>query len=107
MTNTNTAPKAPITKKSTPAKKATAAAPQATAPKAKPELPYDFELYRDLKLRGTEALHAVLYDARLKTPKGSKSPEEAAAKAQALISAFREWVRLAEESARPLEKAGK
>ncbi len=74
------APKAPAAKKTVAAKKAASAPAKKAAPaKVKAELPYDFDLYRDLKARGTDALHAVLYDARLKTPKGSKSPEEAAA----------------------------
>lgn len=121
MNNTNTALKAPIAPKTATAKKVAGppakkvpAKQAAPAPKTTPakkvtetkpvELPYNFDLYRSLKVKGTEALHAVLYDARLKTPKGSKTPEEAAAKANALITAFGEWVRLAEQSARPLLK---
>ncbi|KQY61828.1 hypothetical protein [Nocardioides sp. Root140] len=107
MTNKNTAataPATPVAKKAA-AKKAPAkpAVIKAPAPVTEPTVLYDLDTFRTLKKESTDALNALMYDARLKRPKGSATPEEAVAKVNALIASYREWVRLVAEAATPLE----
>lgn len=111
MANTNTAPKAPTAKKTAAAKKAAAAptmkatAPtKVAAPKADEVKSYDLDSYKDLKRRGSDALNALMYEARLRKPKATKDQATAVATVDALIKAYSEWVRLVEEAARPLLK---
>lgn len=92
------APAAPVK----PAVKAEAkAAPKAKEPKPKEVIPYATALaeYRDLKKAVSDDFSRLCYDARLKEPKNSKTPEEATAKVESIVAAYREFARLLNEAA--------
>lgn len=108
---TTTAPEAKAAKtpeaKAAPAKSASKAAvkpeakPAATAktakePKPKDVIPYATALneYRELKKAVSDDFSRLCYDARLKEPKNSKTPEEATAKVESVVAAYREFARV-------------
>lgn len=63
---------------------------------AKEVLPYATALseYRDLKKAVSDDFSRLCYDARLKEPKNSKTPEEATAKVESIVAAYREFARV-------------